>query len=42
MRVALPKAEPVPARLRPQFLEVAARARETIQRVGTSVSARFE
>ena len=42
MRVALPKAEPVPARLRPQFLEVAAQARETIARVSTSVDARFE
>ena len=42
LRVALPKAEPVPERLKPQFLQVAAQARETIARVSTSVAARFE
>jgi murein DD-endopeptidase MepM/ murein hydrolase activator NlpD len=42
MRVALPKAEPVPARLQPQFLQVAAQARETIARVSTAPPAHFE
>ena len=42
MRVALPKAEPVPARLHAEFLQVAARARETIARVSTAPPARFE
>lgn len=42
MRVALPKAEPVPARLRERFAQVAGRARETIELVSTSVPARFE
>jgi len=42
LRVALPKAEPVPARLRSQFLEVAADARATIQLVGTAPAAHFE
>jgi murein DD-endopeptidase MepM/ murein hydrolase activator NlpD len=42
MQVALPKAEPVPARLRPQFLEVASQARSTIERVANSSPARFE
>jgi hypothetical protein len=42
MRVALPKAEPVPPRLRSRFLEVAGRARETIELVSASVPARFE
>lgn len=42
MRVALPKAEPVPARLRPQFTRVADAARETIARVSGAPPARFE
>lgn len=42
MKVALPKAEPVPARLRPQFIEVASQARSTIERVASSSPARFE
>ncbi len=42
MKVALPKAEPVPARLRAQFTEVAARARSTIDLVAASTAARFE
>ena len=42
MRVALPKAEPVPARLRAQFLEAAAAARTTIGLVSASSAARFE
>lgn len=42
MKVALPKAEPVPARLLPQFIEVASQARSTIERVANSSPARFE
>lgn len=42
MRVALPKAEPVPARARAQFERVAADARSTIERVSAAPSARFE
>lgn len=42
MKVALPKAEPVPARLRAQFIEVASQARKTIERVASSSPARFE
>jgi murein DD-endopeptidase MepM/ murein hydrolase activator NlpD len=42
MRVALPKAEPVPARLHADFARVAARARETIARVASAPPARFE
>lgn len=42
MKVALPKAEPVPARLRPQFIEAAAQARSTIERVANASPARFE
>ena len=42
LRVALPKAEPVPARLREDFTQVAARARETIARVASAPPARFE
>ena len=42
MKVALPKAEPVPARLRAQFVEVASQARATIDRIAGSPSARFE
>ncbi len=42
MRVALPKAEPVPARLRAQFAQVAADARSTIELVASAVPARFE
>ena len=42
MRVALPKAEPVPAHLKARFLEVAASARSTITRVSAAPSARFE
>ncbi|HYC38188.1 MAG TPA: M23 family metallopeptidase [Usitatibacter sp.] len=42
MKVALPKAEPIPPRLRGQFMEVASRARSTIEQVGSSDAARFE
>jgi hypothetical protein len=42
MKVALPKAEPVPARLRPQFIEVASQARATIERVANTSPAHFE
>lgn len=42
MRVALPKAQPVPSHLKERFLEVAADARATIERVGTASSVRFE
>jgi murein DD-endopeptidase MepM/ murein hydrolase activator NlpD len=42
MRVALPKAEPVPARLRDDFMQVAAHARVTIARVSSAPPARFE
>ncbi|HXZ48272.1 MAG TPA: M23 family metallopeptidase [Usitatibacter sp.] len=42
LRVALPKAEPVPARLRAQFARVAAEARTTMELVSASTPARFE
>jgi len=42
MRVALPKAEPVPSRLRGAFTKVAAQARQTIARVSSGPPARFE
>jgi murein DD-endopeptidase MepM/ murein hydrolase activator NlpD len=42
LRVALPKAEPVPARLRAQFLTVASDARARIDLVGAAPSGRFE
>jgi murein DD-endopeptidase MepM/ murein hydrolase activator NlpD len=42
MRVALPKAGPVSAQLRPQFLQVAADARSAIERVNDAPPARFE
>lgn len=42
MRVALPKAQPVSAQLRPQFMQVAAQARSAIERVSDSTPARFE
>lgn len=42
MRVALPKAEPVPAHLRTEFLSVANAARSTIERVSSASAARFE
>lgn len=42
LRVALPKADPVPASQRARFLEEAAQARTTIGRVAASASARFE
>jgi murein DD-endopeptidase MepM/ murein hydrolase activator NlpD len=42
LRVALPKAEPVPARLKSQFLQIANQARATIDLVSTSSTARFE
>jgi murein DD-endopeptidase MepM/ murein hydrolase activator NlpD len=42
MRVALPKAEPVPASLAPQFRAVAADARSAIERLGSASAARFE
>ena len=42
MRVALPKAGPVSAQLRPQFMQVAADARNAIERVTDAPPARFE
>jgi murein DD-endopeptidase MepM/ murein hydrolase activator NlpD len=42
LRVALPKAEPVPARLKSQFLRIANEARATIDLVSTGSAARFE
>jgi murein DD-endopeptidase MepM/ murein hydrolase activator NlpD len=42
MRVALPKAEPVAASLKPQFMRVANEARATISLLGTTRAARFE
>lgn len=42
LRVALPKAEPVPAQLKARFLEVASEARATIGRVAATSAARFE
>lgn len=42
MKVALPKAEPIPAHLRAQFTTVASAARETIERVSSAPPARFE
>ena len=42
LRVALPKAEPVPAAMRAQFDRVAVDARATISRVSVAASARFE
>ena len=42
LRVALPKAAPVPGHLKAKFLAEAAAARDTIARVGTGADARFE
>lgn len=42
LRVALPKADPVPARLRDEFTRVASQARQTIARVASAPPARFE
>jgi murein DD-endopeptidase MepM/ murein hydrolase activator NlpD len=42
LKVALPKAEPVAARLRDRFQQVAADARATIDLVATAPTARFE
>lgn len=42
MKVALPKAQPVPAHLKAQFLDVASSARSTIRQVSASSAARFE
>lgn len=42
LRVPLPKAEPVSAKLRPQFDQVASDARATIDLVSSSTPARFE
>jgi Peptidase family M23 len=42
LRVALPKAEPIPARMRSQFQQVASSARSTIGLVSSAPSARFE
>jgi murein DD-endopeptidase MepM/ murein hydrolase activator NlpD len=42
MRVALPKAEPVPDRLKGEFAQIAARAHSTIARVSSGSAARFE
>lgn len=42
LRVALPKAEPVPARLRSQFAQIANQARATIDLVSTASAGRFE
>ncbi len=42
LRVALPKADPVPERLRARFRAVADRARSTIELVSSATPARFE
>jgi murein DD-endopeptidase MepM/ murein hydrolase activator NlpD len=42
LRVALPKADPVPGRLKAQFMQVASQARATIDLVSTASAARFE
>lgn len=42
LKVALPKAEPVPAQLRPRFEQVAAAARSTLGRVSAAAAERFE
>ena len=42
LKVALPKAEPIPARLRTEFQRAAASAQATIDRVSVASSARFE
>jgi murein DD-endopeptidase MepM/ murein hydrolase activator NlpD len=42
LKVALPKAEPVPSRLRGQFARVAADARSTLELVSAATPARFE
>jgi murein DD-endopeptidase MepM/ murein hydrolase activator NlpD len=42
LRVALPKADPVPAKLRAQFQRVAEDARATVDLVSTAAPARFE
>jgi len=42
LRVALPKADPVPAKLRAQFQQVAQDARATVDLVSTAAPARFE
>jgi len=42
LKVALPKAEPVPAHLKAQFTQVASSARATIDRVSATPPARFE
>lgn len=42
MRVALPKAEPVPQRLKAEFQAIASDARSTIERVSAASNARFE
>ncbi len=42
MRVALPKAEPVPQRLKAEFQAIASDARSTIERVSAVSNARFE
>jgi murein DD-endopeptidase MepM/ murein hydrolase activator NlpD len=42
LRVALPKADPVPARLKLQFQQVASEARDTIERVSAGSDAQFE
>lgn len=42
LRVALPKAEPIPGRLRSQFMQIANDARTTIDLVSTVSAGRFE
>jgi murein DD-endopeptidase MepM/ murein hydrolase activator NlpD len=42
LRVALPKADPVPARLREQFRQVANEERAAVDLVSTAPAARFE
>jgi len=42
MRVALPKAQPVSAALRPQFMQLATQTRTALERMGDSSPARFE
>jgi murein DD-endopeptidase MepM/ murein hydrolase activator NlpD len=42
MRVALPKAEPVPAALKPEFMTLASEARSAIEHLSSGAAARFE
>jgi hypothetical protein len=42
LRVALPKAEPVPSHLRQSFLAIASDSRAKLELVGSAPSGRFE